>query len=573
MPENKFETFLKGLPPDKKVNRIWPLYGAGLENLGKDGKPIEVLMPTYGPDELLMRHDACGLCFSDIKVIKQGEAHPRIYRKMRENPVTLGHEVSMTVVGVGENLKKQYHPGDRFILQADIYVNGISYAYGYELQGGLSEYNVIDQRILNGDHGNYLIPIKSQTGFAEAALVEPWACVIAAYNLKFRTGLKEGGIAWFIGPENHDYSLTQGFNEKSHPATIYLTQMDGSFGAWLRQKAKVLDIKVVEKIEFPENSGKPAENDRVDDIILLSPYADLIEKLSPFLSYQGIMALSLKEKLTRSVNIDVGRIHYNRWLFVGGKGDDIATIYSNIPVRSTLQNKGKAMFVGAGGPMGRMHVQHAVETSNFPGTIVCLDTSDVRLKDLDDSYGADAKSKGINWLCINPTNQEDYEKAMAQFSHKAFDDVIILVPIPEVISEASCCLAQNGIMNIFAGVARGVTASIDLNDLILKNARIIGQSGSTIDDMNTMLNEVESGLLSTNRSVAAIGSLEAVKDGMQSLLDATYPGKVVIFPNIKPFPLTSIQDLKDTLPDVYAKLKNGREWSLEAEESFLESML
>ena len=173
MPENKFETYHKGPPPDKKVNRIWPLYGAGLENLGKDGNPIEVLTPTFGPNELLVRHDACGLCFSDIKVIKQGESHPRIYRKMKENPVTLGHEVSMTVVGVGENLKKQYHPGDRFILQADIYVNGISYAYGYELQGGLSEYNVIDQRILNGDHGNYLIPINLKQVMRKQLLLNP----------------------------------------------------------------------------------------------------------------------------------------------------------------------------------------------------------------------------------------------------------------------------------------------------------------------------------------------------------------------------------------------------------------
>ncbi len=35
---------------------------------------------------------------------------------------------------------------------------------------------MIDQRVLNGDHGNYLIPVKPDTGYAEAALTEPWAC-------------------------------------------------------------------------------------------------------------------------------------------------------------------------------------------------------------------------------------------------------------------------------------------------------------------------------------------------------------------------------------------------------------
>ena len=106
MAKSKFEIFREGYKPEKTTNRFWPLYGAGLENLGKDGKLIEKSMPSYGPDELLVRHDACGLCFSDIKIIKLGEEHPRIYRKMKENPVVLGHEVSMTVVGVGDSLNE-----------------------------------------------------------------------------------------------------------------------------------------------------------------------------------------------------------------------------------------------------------------------------------------------------------------------------------------------------------------------------------------------------------------------------------------------------------------------------------
>ncbi|MCB0202872.1 MAG: alcohol dehydrogenase catalytic domain-containing protein, partial [Anaerolineae bacterium] len=101
---DKLAEFRMADAPLPERNRLWPLYGAGFENLGLDGKPIDVPFPTYGPDELLVRHDACGLCFSDIKVIKLGEEHPRIYRDMKANPITLGHEIAMTVVGVGENL-------------------------------------------------------------------------------------------------------------------------------------------------------------------------------------------------------------------------------------------------------------------------------------------------------------------------------------------------------------------------------------------------------------------------------------------------------------------------------------
>jgi D-arabinose 1-dehydrogenase-like Zn-dependent alcohol dehydrogenase len=125
---DKVEKYRSATAPLPAHYRLWPLYGAGFENLGSDDGAIDVVMPAPGPDELLVRHDACGICFSDIKVIRAGENHPRIFRNMRDKPVVLGHEVSLTIVDVGANLRDQYHVGDRFIVQADIYINGISRA-------------------------------------------------------------------------------------------------------------------------------------------------------------------------------------------------------------------------------------------------------------------------------------------------------------------------------------------------------------------------------------------------------------------------------------------------------------
>ena len=51
--------------PDKSWG--WNLYGAGLESLGKDGQMIDIGIPEYGPNELLVRHDACGICFSSFQ--------------------------------------------------------------------------------------------------------------------------------------------------------------------------------------------------------------------------------------------------------------------------------------------------------------------------------------------------------------------------------------------------------------------------------------------------------------------------------------------------------------------------
>ncbi|MCC7353868.1 MAG: alcohol dehydrogenase catalytic domain-containing protein [Anaerolineae bacterium] len=568
---DKLAEYKRGNTPPKEPNKLWPLYGAGMENLGHDGNPIEVPLPRYGPDELLVRHDACGLCFSDIKIISLGQNHPRIFRDIQKEPIVLGHEVSMTVVGVGENLRNQYKVGDRFIIQADIFKGGIGYAYGYMIQGGLSQYGVIDQRVLNGDEGNYLLPIRPDTGYAESALAEPWACVVAAYGLRYRTGLKAGGTAWIIGTAEGDakpYTIGAGFDATLAPARLLLTNVPAAFARWLRARAAELNVEVMDVTDV---SAPPVKE--VDDIVLLGADADLIEKVSPFLATFGILALVADKPLPRKVSVDVGRIHYNRWLYVGSTSPDVAAAYGQAPVRAELKKGGRVWFVGAGGPMGRMHVQRAIQLADSPRTIVCTDVSDLRLDDLCTSFGDEAKSKGIEFICLNPTNKDAYAGEMARFKKTGFDDIVVLAPIPAVIADAATYLGQQGVLNIFAGVGRGTMANLDLSDAYLRSARMIGQSGSAIQDLRLTLRLTEADELSTNRSVAAIGSLNAARDGLQALKDTTYPGKVVIFPHIKEMPLTALADLKERLPGVYAKLKEGREWTVEAEAEFLRLML
>lgn len=551
-------------------NTIWPLYGAGFENLGQDGKPIDVPLPEIAPDQLLVRHDAVGICFSDIKVIKLGQEHPRIYRDMRTRPVVLGHEVSMTVVKVGEALRDQYKVGDRFIIQADVYVQGVGYAYGYEIEGGFSKYGLIDQRVLNGDEGNYLLPVKPTTGYVESALTEPWACVIAAYRLNYRTALKTGGTAWIIGTDPNDsrpYTISAGFDATAHPDHLMLTNVPPGFAAWLRDRAAALGVEVTE-VDDPDRPPV----DKVDDIILLGADADTVEKVSPYLANFGVFAILADQPLARRVQLDIGRVHYNRWLYVGGTHPDIARAYADRPVRAELLPGGRAWFIGAAGPMGRMHVQRAIQIENSPAVIVCTDVSDHRLEDLRMTFEADARARGIEFICLNPM-AEGAAARLESLSRQGFDDVIVLAPVPRLISEGAAHLAAGGVMNVFAGVGRGTLAELDLSDVYLKDVRYIGHSGSMMDDIRITLQQAESGILSPIRAVAAIGSLSAFPDGLRAVQDAVFPGKVVIFPHIKEMPLTALPDLKDTLPTVYAKLRDGREWTPEAEEEFLKLML
>jgi D-arabinose 1-dehydrogenase-like Zn-dependent alcohol dehydrogenase len=298
----------------------------------------------------------------------------------------------------------------------------------------------------------------------------------------------------------------------------------------------------------------------------------VVEAASPFLALYGILCILGEKPLARRVDVDVGRIHYHRWTYVGSTGTDVAQAYSAHPVRSSLKPGGRALFVGAGGPMGRMHVQRAIQLENGPSVVVSTDISDPRLQDMVETFGPEAEASGVEMFTLNPMAREAYASGMARFADPGFDDIVVLAPVAGVISEASTYLAPGGVMNVFAGVLRGTMAQIDLSRVYLDDIRVIGHTASSVDDLKLMLYQAENDLLAPNRSVAAIGSLEAAHDGLAALQDAVYPGKVVIFPNIKPLPVTALPELKAFLPTVYAKLKDGRGWTVEAENEFLRLM-
>jgi threonine dehydrogenase-like Zn-dependent dehydrogenase len=172
----------------------WPLFGDGIDNLGKNGNPVVIPVGEFNDDQLLMRIDVVSLCYTDVKEITQGSKHPRLSnRDLNNDPIIPGHEVSMTVVGVGENLKDQCQIGQRLTIQPNVWVDGVSVPFCFGMDGRYRQYAVIGKEILNGDAGNYLIPVPESMSYAAAAITEPWACVEAAYRMAYRDHIKSGG--------------------------------------------------------------------------------------------------------------------------------------------------------------------------------------------------------------------------------------------------------------------------------------------------------------------------------------------------------------------------------------------
>jgi threonine dehydrogenase-like Zn-dependent dehydrogenase len=523
---------------------------------------IEVALPQPGPDELLVRHDAVGICFSDVKVISAGENHPRIYRNMAEDPVVLGHEVALTIVDVGENLRDQYKIGDRFIIQADIYIDSVSYAYGYEIQGGYSEYNIIDQRVLNGDDGNYLIPVKPETGYAESALNEPWACVERSYTVEYRTTWKENGTVWLTGSGT---GIEMGAAINWQPKAIVLDVSDETFAVQVRSWAKERGITLI------EDDGKIA----FDDIVVLDNDPDVIEGAFERLAHSGVFNVVCTEPVARTVSLDVGRIHYDNLMVVGTVTADLSAAYK--PVRTQLKSGGTAWIMGAAGPMGHMHVQRALEMASKPVKVVANDLNDERMAITAEKYAGVAEENGVALVCFSGSSFDSQEafarRMMEESGGNGFSDIVVCAPSPRAVESAIPFLADNAVMNVFAGLPRGTQAHFDYNLIMAKGVRFTGTSGSSIDDLRNMLELTESKSLSTNSVVAAVAGLEGVADGLRAVADGEFAGKIVIYPQIKPLPVTPLTELAEKLPTVYAKLSEGKIWTNAAEEELLKVML
>jgi len=548
----------------------WELYDTGLANFGRFGRPVRIPTPTFGPDELLARIDAAGLCFSDIKILSQGSEHARLRgRNLRENPVIMGHEVALTIVGVGKDLTAQYQPGDRFVVQADIYYKGVGLAFGYQLPGALCQYVKLGKEVLAGDHGCYLIPIHN-AGYAEAALAEPWACVEAAFRFRPRSHLVPDGTTLILGAGGCE--LGESMTSGGCPAKVVLAGVADAVAQAVRAQCPGAEVVVADGTIPSALADAHTGGTGFDDIILLGvTEAAVVEDAAKRLAKGGVLALLGTDPVSAEVEVDVGRIHYEATQYVGTTTPCVADAYGGNP-RVDLVEGGRTWVVGAGGPMGQMHVQRALELRAAPRVVVASDIDAARLGTIPERYGDTAQERGIELICLNPKDlgPDVFDAELRRIAPEGFDDVLVLAPAAALVSASAPYLRRDGVMNIFAGLPRGTMARLDLSGVHRRNVRFIGTSGSAIEDLEFTLRKSESGELSPNRSVAAIGGLNAAWEGLKGVKEGRFAGKVVIFPQIPDLALTPLEALHRPLPGVAEALNPRGEWTREAEERLIE---
>ncbi len=530
----------------------WQLFGPGMENFGENEKPSVIDIPKFNDDEILMKVEAIGLCFSDCKLINAGENHPRvIVDDLKKTPVIPGHEAVLEIVGIGKNISDKFKEGQRFIIQADLFKDGIGLAYGYAINGGMAQYSVMTEPVLDGDDGCYLLPISDKISSAEAALIEPWTCVIAAYRIKFRDGLKAGGILRVVGDgQPADFTIANLLDKETAPSKIIVSNLAGNLLDELNSFAEKNNITI-------ENSSDCTEP--ADDFILTGNHEVAeIEKFATQLTKSGVFCLA-GDYSDLDVQLDVGNIHYAYLRYVGTTSKDLNSAYKT-NTRQTFQSGGTAWFPGGAGAMGQMHVQLALEMENGPKKVIVSDLDDVRLAQLKKRLQEKADKNNVEFLTFNPKSFDDEDAFMQKLREESdggFDDIIMLVPVPFVVSSAVKLLGENGLVNVFAGIPVGNTATFNIGAVASKGQRFIASSGSGMDDIKYTLQLTEDGKLSPVYALAAIGGMNALKEGMEGVYSARFPGKTVIYPHAVELPLIAVSDVGTVCDGGAETLVNG----------------
>jgi threonine dehydrogenase-like Zn-dependent dehydrogenase len=527
----------------------WPLFGAGMDKLGRNDQVCTVPVPKPSDDELLVRIDAIGLCFSDVKLIRAGEEHPRVISEnLEKDPVIPGHEAVMTVVEVGKDLQNKFKCGERFIIQADIYVDGKGFAYGYAINGGMAQYSLIDQRVLNGDEGSYLLPLQEDTASAVAALMEPWTCVQASYMIENRVAPKKGGEVLIVTEKGNDKIYCAGALLKAAaPAKISALNLSDAAVKALSDELGC-DIEIL--TELPEG--------RSDDIFLCDCGRTLAETAGK-LGKRGALISLIGEYPDENWSFDVGSIHYEGWFYQGAAGTCLSDAYGR-NVRSAWKKGGSCWLPGGAGAMGQMHTQMAVESENGPARILVSDMDDARIENVRKLLADAIARRGIEFKTINPgkMSREEFEEAVREFAPEGFDDIIMLVPVVPVLNASAQALGKDGLMNIFAGIPAGKEGELNVRAIADGGVRYIGSSGSKTAHLRYTLELAESGKLQPVTALAAIGGMNSLKTGLQAVIDAKFPGKTVIFPNCPDMPLTAISDISALADGIEKTLdKNG----------------
>ncbi len=517
------------------------------------------ITPKPGPTQMLARVECVGLCFSDMKLLHQFQGHPRkspvlahlaadvlggIASYVPEQQSTVpGHEAVLRVLDIGAEVQS-VRVGGRYLVQADfrdLKTANSNGAFGYNFEGGLQQYVLLDERVTvaaNGD--SYLLPVPDDRSASQLALVEPWACVEDAFRTVERQQFKAGGTLLVVGA-NVDLS---GLSVERSGRKLWL---DSGLGAHPPAGFTAMPL--------PELVPRS-----IDDLVYVGSDAAALEALFPLLANHSLLLLATAGgRFGRPVIAPIGRVHYGNMRLAATTAATPATALAAIPANGELRPGDHVNVVGAGGPMGVMAMVRAIASSRAGAIVEGGVRNPERATALRERVTPFANARSVQVRLFNPEVEPP---------QGAVDYCFLMAPVVELVQHAVRDAAERGIINVFAGISAETPVPVDLDAIATKRLYFIGTSGSTMEDMRVVLDKVINDTLDTNLSVGAVTGMAGAIDGLNAVNNRTIAGKIVVYPQLDDFPLMELDELVAMYPSIRPTLLNGC-WTKAAEEELL----
>jgi len=372
-----------------------------LAGQGMDALRIETIpVPEVGPDDILCRVDATGVCTSNLKLIAQGSEHSLLGGwDLERFPVILGEEGSLTVVDVGSHVTG-VRVGERYAVQPAVDVPPMTHTeryrnggagmkktvVGYTLDGLLAEYWLVPREVLAGD---CLVPLPDPAlAHFEVTLAEPISCVHKSQEKHVhlykdspmaprvpRIGILPGGTCVVIGAGTMG-RLQAEMAMRFSPATLIVCAKPGQstdlLTATLGPKAERsgIDFHVAAPDRWIETLDRVSPGGADDIIVAIGVKAAQQEALE-HLAFAGV--LNLFGGLRRGdheLTLDSLDVHYREVSVVGTSGGDPWDMRATLGILASGELDAENYVVGVGNLEHARELLIAMSNEKMNGRII-----------------------------------------------------------------------------------------------------------------------------------------------------------------------------------------------------------